>query len=106
MGEVIDMIGYKIDDLVFCEFLPEMFRRVGLPSSDINNLTKVPQWFLTKQWTTEDEEEFVKWLVQRLMYKMKMSRKLAEREARMFILNYGWVCSDGGHKQLELPLGD
>jgi hypothetical protein len=102
MGEVIDMIDYSIDRLVFCEFLPEMFRRVGLNPSDVNNLTKTPNWFLSQEWTEKDEEEFTKWLVARLRHKMKMSEASAIREAKMFIAQYGWTT--GVPKQLELPL--
>ena len=102
MGNVTCMLSHKIDDLVFNEFLPEMFKRVGLKASDINDLTKQPSWFSAKTWTVQDEEEFVKWLVCRLKLKFKMTSSLAEKEARMFVLNYGW--STGAEKQLDLNL--
>ena len=102
MAIVTSMITHKIDDLVFNEFLPEMFKRVGLKASDINDLTKQPSWFSAKTWTANDEEEFVKWLVCRLKLKLKLSDNLAEKEARQFVLNYGW--STGVEKQLDLNL--
>jgi len=102
MGHVYNFIDSKIENLVFSEFLPEMFRRVGLKEGDINDLTKLPNWFTSEQWTEEDEKKFKEWLVQRIRYKVKLTKRAAEQVAAMFILNYGW--STGVEKQLELPL--
>ena len=102
MGHVYDFIDSKIENLVFSEFLPEMFRRVGLNNSDINDLTKLPNWFSSKSWTEKDEEEFKEWLVGRIRYKVKLTKRAAKQVASMFILSYGW--STGVEKQLELPL--
>jgi hypothetical protein len=102
MGHVYSFIDSKIENLVFSEFLPEMFRRVGLDGSDINDLTKLPNWFTSKQWTEKDEQEFKEWLVERIRYKVKLTKRAATQVADMFVLNYGW--STGVEKQLELPL--
>ena len=101
MGHVYNFIDSKIENLVFSEFLPEMFRRVGLNENDINDLTKLPNWFTSQQWTEKDEKEFKEWLVGRIRYKVRLTKRAAEQVADMFILNYGW--STGVEKQLELP---
>lgn len=94
------MTKLKIDDLIFSELLPEMFKRVGLKSNDINNLTKIPNWVSSNSWTENDEEEFKTWLVQKLMYRLKLTRDDAIKQAHKFIMQYGW--STGKEKQLEL----
>lgn len=98
-------MGKNIDELIFCELLPEMFKRVGLKNSDINDLTKVPQWFTTQKWTIEQEQDFTNWVARRLRSKLNMPVKQAEREAKMFLLNFGWSLEDRD-KQLELDLGE
>ena len=104
MGLLIDMTKLKIDQLVFTEFLPEMFKRVGYSEQDINDLTKEPQWYLKNTWSVKDEEDFTKWLITRLKYRLNMSQKVAEREARMFLFNFGWSTQE--EKQGELALED
>lgn len=95
---------YNIDEILFSELLPEMFNRVGLTGNDINDLTKIPSWFTTQNWTTAQEREFKFWLIDKLRTKLNLTCKQALREADMFLLNYGW--STGQEKQLELNLGD
>lgn len=102
MAMVICMISAKIDKLIFTEFLPEMFKRVGLKASDINDLKKQPNWFTTQSWTEEDELNFKQWLVKRLMHRMRMTKASAEKEADFFLLSFGW--STGVPKQLNLPI--
>lgn len=100
MADVYNMIDIKVDRLIFNELLPEMFKRVGLNTSDINDLTKTPNWFQSKTWTEKEESEFKEWLIAKLRAKLKFSKTLATKKAEYFLLNYGW--STGVPKQLEL----
>ena len=100
--KVINMVRYKIDDLVFNKYLPEMFKRVGRSSDNIKNIIKTPNWFTSTNWTAKQEKEFKLWLVSQLRKDIKLTKEAAEREADMFCLNFGW--STGEEKQLELSL--
>jgi len=86
-----------VDEILFTELLPEMFERVGLKKSDINDLTKLPNWFTSKKWTTQDEKAFYSWLVPHLKKRLVISKLEAMNLAKAFIFQYGW--STGVEKQ-------
>lgn len=96
------MVRYKIEELVFNKYLPEMFKRVGRSTDTIKTTIKEPSWFTSTKWTIEQENIFKIWLVSQLRKDIKLTKKAAEREADMFCLNFGW--STGEEKQLEMPL--
>ena len=93
------MTELRIDDLVFCELLPEMFKRVGLKKTAINDLTKKPNWFTEVNWTEKEEATFRKWLVSKLTKRLNITKEEAEEKAEIFLLQYGW--STGNEKQLK-----
>lgn len=102
MGKVYSMIRYNIDTLIFEEIIPEMFRRVGKGENCVKEVCSQHDWFMKETWTPEEEKSFKDWLVVTLRTKLKMTKKLAEREAGMFLLNWGWAT--GEEKQMELGI--
>ena len=63
------------------------------------------EWFLTKSWTKEQEQQFKKWLVNKLLTnkdyrhvlsraKTKMGKKYYEKLADYFCFNFGWRLED------------
>jgi len=70
--------------------LKEMFRRVGekYPNKEI---TDKPEWWKTRTWTEEDENDFRKWMGKLLKKRHPGWKKiLVEREIGMFLLCWGW----------------
>jgi hypothetical protein len=101
-AKVFNMVKHKIDELIFNELLPEMFKRVGKEGVDLKKACQEPEWYMKEKWTAQDELAFKTWMVQKLRTKLKMTKRLAERETEMFLLNWGWTT--GQEKQLELAL--
>lgn len=78
--------------------LTEMCSRVGVKYEDIDFAEE--GWFRKHQWTEEEQENFHKWLGDRLT-EWKCTRKGKYRgqphgyyEASKFILEYGWMTSE------------
>lgn len=49
----------------------------------------VDDWYMTYTTTKEDEESFIKYATDYIRKELKMTKKLAERQVSMFILQYG-----------------
>jgi hypothetical protein len=78
--------------------LKEMCKRVGT-SIDKVNFTK-PGWFTKHSWTEQEQEDFMKWLIDYLS-ESRLARveilnipisdsRTIERAASLFIFEYGW----------------
>ena len=71
----------------FC--LKEMFLRVGeiYPNKD---LTNDPDWYMLREWSEQEQDDFEKWMIIYLRKALKWTKKMAYKEASFFILMYGW----------------
>lgn len=78
--------------------LKEMCNRVGAPYEEMDFHESF--WFTKYRWTTQQEDDFVKWLTD-LLYNNKDIRKAffqnnirtkthCKRGAKAFVFNYGW----------------
>lgn len=82
----------------FIQILHEMLSRVGA-KFDTFNFSK-DQWYLTHEWTEQEQESFKQWLMQFLksnkLYRQEMMQypradlKSLEKIASEFIFQYGW----------------
>jgi len=54
-----------------------------------------PAWYLTKSWTTQQQDSFSNWYVDELVMNHGVQRKTAERDACYFITHFGWKINDG-----------
>jgi hypothetical protein len=79
----------KINE-VFDICLKEMFLRVGLDGTKIDEFTKKEKWYSSCTWSKEDQDDFEKWMIKTLIKKMKWTKKQSIKEISFFILNYGW----------------
>lgn len=75
--------------------LVEMGRRVGLDWKTFDDVMAYQashgiQWYLTKTWTPDEEDEFLTWLKMLLTSKTDWSPYKVRMEAHMFMLSYGW----------------
>ena len=84
------MVGeYKYQQA--CEVcLREMFFRVGekYPNKE---LTDQSNWYEKHSWTQKDEEKFKQWMISYFRKKLRFTKKRAESEVSMFLLNYSWT---------------
>jgi hypothetical protein len=65
-----------------------MFKAVGRKYSP--SVTSVKDWYLTSEWSQEQERRFHRYLVHAAMEILRMRKRQAERAAGMFLLYYGW----------------
>ena len=68
--------------------LVEMFRRVGEEYPNI--LTEQENWWTTRTWTSQEEDDFKEWMLDYLRTKAKMGKAKAETEVSYFLLMWGW----------------
>lgn len=82
---------------MFDKAVVEMFSRVGIDTTAEEARKyaeeKGAQWYKTRTWTTEEENDFRKWLVAEIK-KNGVSNKKADAEASFFLLMYGWSIED------------
>lgn len=71
---------------VFKKLINKQLEPYDLTYEDILNDS---EWFLRYSTTQEQEEEFKKWAIEILRKELKMTKKEAEKEMDMFLLNYG-----------------
>lgn len=57
---------------------------------------KEPLWFMKHNWSEDKQNEFKLWLINYLNKAIRLPKKLCEKHAAMFILNYGWTTKDFG----------
>jgi hypothetical protein len=69
--------------------LKEMFKRVreSYPNKDI---TDKPEWWRTRTWTEEEENDFRKWMGKLLKKRHGWHKAMIDREVSMFLLMWGW----------------
>jgi len=77
--------------------LREMCDRVGADFDEMDFTEK--DWFLKYQWTFDQEEDFIKWLMDQIKEDKNVreifngplkTKKDRESAARMFVFGYGW----------------
>ena len=80
---------------IFNECMREMFRRVDLPLSDKERdaYCKSENWYMTKSWTEEEEEDFRKWMHKYLAKKTRWYAHQRKSECSWFLLMWGWTNS-------------
>jgi hypothetical protein len=66
-----------------------MFKRVGeeFPNPE---LTDQNEWYTKRTWTDAQEDDFRKWMIDKLRKEGRYTKKTAEWETSMFLLNWGW----------------
>lgn len=65
-----------------------MFIKVGLEYTE--DYCKRQEWYLTKSWTIDEQNDFKEWGEKLLRKELKMSNYRAEKEMGWFLLNCGW----------------
>jgi len=72
--------------------LTEMFRLVGRKYSP--KATSKPDWYCQSTWTSQEQNEFAKWLAELIRRELRRRAYRADREAAWFVMNYGWKVKD------------
>lgn len=80
--------------------LIEMGKRVGLDWKSFQDVLDYQvnngiQWYLTQQWTKQDEKDFAKWLTKYIKERTAWSKYKIQCEVHFFILSYGWKTKRG-----------
>lgn len=80
------------DEILMDVVITKLFNCVGLDwdMERINSFVSKKDWWLEHSWSEETESRFKDWLIIELLKRKRCSKKLAEKEARMFLFNYGW----------------
>ena len=80
----------KSTDDIYKECFIEMFKRVGekYPNEE---LTKDPNWYMLRQWTVKQEENFKKWMIIKLRVSYKYMKQEAIMSTNWFLFQYGWT---------------
>lgn len=73
--------------------LKEMFKRVGGTYPWLG-LTRYREWFNRRTWTEKEHDDFEKWMKKLIIKRHRVRAKIADYETGMFLLNWGWKCSD------------
>jgi hypothetical protein len=68
--------------------LKKMFNVVG--EKFTRTYCRQPQWFLKHSWTPEQEGEYINWLEDYLVKKLKIPKYMAHDSALWHIVEYGW----------------
>jgi len=77
------------------ELVIRLFKAVGKVPPKPEDYSKLPdRWYCEKLWTEADYDQFKKGAVEYLRKKLRMSKRKAEDEAGMFLLDYGWGFRD------------
>jgi len=71
------------------EALDRMFREVGFDGFD-QEFANQDHWYLKKEWTLEQEQQYRDWFIENCRKRLKMSEKHAIYEAGYFLLNWAW----------------
>ncbi len=91
----------EIENILYEEILPEMFRRVSCITDDIKTFTQNENWYWLYEWTKNDEDDFIVWLSDYFKTNKKAFSLIGKsyiknnKENRMrlatnFVANYGW----------------
>ena len=82
-------------DKLFIESIIELGKRVGLEWKSFDDALEYQkengdQWYLTKEWTKEEEEDYRLWLENKLKKKYRFTKRGLDYEIGMFMLSYSW----------------
>ena len=75
----------KIESL-FIELINKQLEPHGVTYEDVK---KDPNWFMNYSTDAETEKEFIEHCIKRIREVLKLNKKLAEKEAQWFILQWG-----------------
>ena len=67
----------------------EMFNVVGAKDVYTYEYTQQPDWFLQYEWTIDQQNSYIDWLVADLR-SMKITKRDSINFASKFVWNYGW----------------
>lgn len=71
---------------LFVELINEQLKEHGVTYEDVKSN---PSWYMEYKTTSEKEEAFIKYAVNRIKEVLKISKSAAEKEASWFILQWG-----------------
>jgi hypothetical protein len=74
------------------QFLDKIFQRLfaAVGRRYTRQATAILDWYLASSWTLQQDSEFRQWLARECLKRWAISPRMADREARMFLLFYGW----------------
>lgn len=81
---------------LFIELINEQLKPHGVTYNDVK---EDPQWYLRYSTTEEKEKEFIEHCTNRIRQVLKVDKKLAQKEAQWFILQWGLTLNQ--HPELE-----
>lgn len=87
--------------LFFSVAMAEMFRAVGRRYTP--KATSEAGWYKQNSWTIEEEDAFKRWFARRAARELRLSRRLAEKAAACWVLNYGWRLQKAANSQERNP---
>jgi hypothetical protein len=70
--------------------LRKQFQAVGIPVRYIPRITKRKDWYRRCTWTVEQETKFKRWLVKEIRKYYPWNKRMCEREASWWLLDFGW----------------
>jgi uncharacterized protein YdeI (YjbR/CyaY-like superfamily) len=79
--------------------LRRMFRDVGQKYT--REAVGKPEWFYEHTWTREQERKFQAWFAAEVAKDLGWDKRIAEKQARWFVLFHGWRLADLFEQQLE-----
>lgn len=71
---------------VFIELVNKQLEPFGVNYKDVSS---DPDWYMRYRITPEQEQDFIKWGVDLIRKKLRMTKKMAEQEMSWFILQWG-----------------
>ncbi len=75
---------------VFIELVNKQLEPFGVTYNDVSN---DPDWYMRYRITKEQEDSFIKWGIDLIREKLKLTKKMAEQEMSWFILQWGLTTS-------------
>ena len=78
----------ELKEAVFKDLINKQLEPFGKTYKSVINQR---DWFLKYPVTKEQEDEFIKWGINHLCKKLKITRSLAEQQMNWFILDFGLI---------------
>jgi len=82
------------DAILFDVILHKMFEAVGETYS--HDFVAQKDWYHLRSWTEDQEKDFKSWMVAYMRKICHWSKKVAEREASWWLIQYGWKTVPNG----------
>ena len=83
-------------DKIIEDCLIKMFEAVGLEYSfdEVLEYAKQDNWYMTKTWTKDREDEFTAWMDELLKKRTSWNKETRAKEIGYFLLQWGWKRAD------------